>query len=589
MNPSWMWRDLAAAPWIAAMVNHLWQSTLAALAAALLTLALRGNRAGVRYWLWFLASISFVFPFSVLIAAGKVFRPAVPIAAPGNSFMPALQQIAEPFSPAPVFVLSNTGPSLHLADLLPALLAALWACGALLAAMRYARSWLAIRSAVRTAAPHPRISAGVPVLETQALIEPGIFGVFKPVLLFPAGIEDRLTGAQLEAIVAHEMSHVHRRDNFTFAIHQVVQALFWFHPLVWFIGARLIDERERACDEATLETGNDSQVYAEGILNVCRFCIESPAACVAGVSGSDLKKRVTRILRGCVVHHLGPGRKLILAAAGVAVLLLPAALGLLHTDRLLAQTQDAPSDIPKYAVATIKPSKSVDRIMLMFKPDGVSMTGVPLQMMLRSAFDVEDDRIVGAPEWVKSEHFDVEAKVDPADAPKLEKLKRNERFMMLQPLLEERFGLKFHHETRELPVYTLVVARGGPKLKQSAPDDPTEKGPKKGRMTMMNAMGSIDANGSSMENLSHILSSQLGRTVVDKTGLTGNYDYTLKWIPDNVPAPPPGATAGGDSAADTSGPSLFTAVQEQLGLKLESEKAPVDVIVIDRVEQPSAN
>jgi bla regulator protein BlaR1 len=127
-------------------------------------------------------------------------------------------------------------------------------------------------------------------------MEPGVVGIFRPVLLLPEGILDRLTPAQLEAIVAHELCHVRRRDNLTAAIHMVVETIFWFHPLVWWIRARLIDERERACDEEVLRLGNQAEVYAESILEACKLYLESPLACVSGVTGSDLKKRIESIM-----------------------------------------------------------------------------------------------------------------------------------------------------------------------------------------------------------------------------------------------------------------------------------------------------
>ncbi len=117
-----------------------------------------------------------------------------------------------------------------------------------------------------------------------------MFGIFRPVLLLPEGITERLTAAQLEAILAHELCHVRRRDNLTAAIHMVVETVFWFHPLVWWIRARLIDERERACDEEVLRLGSEAEVYAESILEACKLYLESPLACVSGVTGSDLEE-----------------------------------------------------------------------------------------------------------------------------------------------------------------------------------------------------------------------------------------------------------------------------------------------------------
>ena len=280
-----------------------------------------------------------------------------------------------------------------------------------------------------------------------------------------------------------------------------------------------------------------------------------------------------------------------------------------------APAADASADVPKYDVSTIKPAASSEPHMMMaITPDGVSIKNIPIQMVLRDAFNVEDDRIVGAPAWVRTNHYNVEAKVAPEDAPKLEKLKLDQRQSMMLPLLVERLSLKYHHETRELPMYSLVVAKGGPKMKASESQDPPSAGPPGSpdkldpaappprRSMRMMGRGHIEAEGTNMQVLAHILSQQLGRSVTDKTGLTGNYDYTLQWTPDDAPPPmgsgggpggPGGGPAGGpphnDSGSDAVGPSLFTAVQEQLGLKLESGKGTVDVIVIDHIDPPSEN
>jgi uncharacterized protein (TIGR03435 family) len=225
--------------------------------------------------------------------------------------------------------------------------------------------------------------------------------------------------------------------------------------------------------------------------------------------------------------------------------------------------------------------------MLQLTNDGISITHFPLHTILCGAFNTEDDHILGEPGWTKSAMFDIEAKVAPEDAPKLKGLSRDRRYQMLVPFLEERFGLKFHHETRELPVYTLVVAKGGIKMQESKPSDPSTQG----RKMLMARKGNIESGDMGIKDLAHVLSQQLGRTVVDDTGLTGKYDYKLVWTPDDAPPPMAASGASGQQSTlpDASGPSLFTALQEQLGLKLETKKAMSDVIVIDHIEQPSAN
>ncbi len=237
--------------------------------------------------------------------------------------------------------------------------------------------------------------------------------------------------------------------------------------------------------------------------------------------------------------------------------------------------------------------------MFQITPDGIKITNVQLWMAVREAFGLENDRLLGGPAWAKTTAFDIEAKVAPDDAPKLKALKMEQRRQMMVALLEERFGLKYHHETRDLPMYELVVAKGGAKLQASKPDPAgPDQGPgpapSPGRhMLMMNGRGHIESTGTGMAGLVRLLSGQLGRTVVDKTGLTGDFDYKLDWTPDEMASAMTkgGNPAPGDNAAspDAAGPSLFTALEEQLGLKLESTKGPVDVIVIDQLEQPTAN
>src|SRR5262249_53507356 len=135
------------------------------------------------------------------------------------------------------------------------------------------------------------LRASIPMVSCEATHEPGVFGVVAPVLVWPRGFADRLAADEIEAILAHGGCHAGRRDNLAAGVHMIVQALYWFHPLVWWIGARLLDERERACDEEVLRLGSAPEVYAEGILKACRYAIEWPPACAAGVTGSDLRTR----------------------------------------------------------------------------------------------------------------------------------------------------------------------------------------------------------------------------------------------------------------------------------------------------------
>jgi RND family efflux transporter MFP subunit len=320
---------MTAAP--GAIVNHLWQSTVFAVAVALLAFAFRKNRAQVRYWLWFSASLKFLVPFLFLISLGKTTSNALaarsivlPVVARSTVSL-AVFNAAEPFSKASSFAKGVSAP-MHARDWVPIAIVALWACGLLAIAFWRFRGWLRVRAAVRTSAPVD-ISAAVEVRSSTELLEPGVVGLFRPTLLLPAGISERLTPSQLEAVLAHELSHIRRRDNLTAAIHMSVEALFWFHPAVWWIGSRLVEEREHACDEAVLSLGNEPRDYAEAILSVCKHYVESPLGCVSGVTGARINQRIQAILMSRVGGKMNWARKTALAIAAFAALGTPIVVG----------------------------------------------------------------------------------------------------------------------------------------------------------------------------------------------------------------------------------------------------------------------
>jgi uncharacterized protein (TIGR03435 family) len=198
-------------------------------------------------------------------------------------------------------------------------------------------------------------------------------------------------------------------------------------------------------------------------------------------------------------------------------------------------------------------------------------TGVPLRMLITEAYSVRDFQIVGGPGWMNTDRWDVEGK------PKTEVSADSQTALMVQSLIEERFQLNFHRETRELPVYELTVAKGGTKMKLSAATQ------SRGRM----GRGGIEGSGWSLANFIKFLSQQFDRSLIDKTDLKGIYDIKLQWSPGLRGAGP--VQPGAQPPARTDQPDIFTAIQEQLGLKLESSKGPVEVIVIDSVQRPTEN
>jgi bla regulator protein blaR1 len=621
----------------AALGNHLWQSTLCLLVAGLLTLTLRKNHAGARYGLWLAASIKFLIPFSLLVSLGAHMVRPRSAAGMQTTFYFVMEEVSKPFTPHAPPVIS---PALHsaaspsLVHLLPSILAAIWLCGFVSVLVAGYARWRRVSAALRQAAPlregrevkalrraervagirHP-----IDLLLSPSSLEPGILGIFKPVLVWPRGISEHLQDAHLEAILAHEVWHVRRRDNLAAAIHMLVEAVFWFHPLVWWLGSRLVDERERACDEEALRCGNEPRVYAESILKACQFCVESPLACVSGITGADLKQRIVRIMTQRSAEKLSFSRKLLLTGLGIAAIAGPVLLGLVNAPRVHAQTPTtsgsptASSPPLSFEVASIKPNHSGDmRLGIMFQPGRFTTTGATVKQLIALSYDVRDFQVTGGPSWISSDKFDIDAKEPEGLSDELEKLSPDQRHdkmgMLIQSLLADRFGLKVSHATKDLPVYALVVAKGGPKLQEAKAGDTYPNGMKGpdghplGHGNFMRlGLGELEGQSVPVTFLAQELARQLGRNVLDQTGLKGSYDFTLKWAPDPSSmammqgppggGPPPGAGPAPDSGSppDASGPSIFTAVQEQLGLKLESTKGPVDILIIDHVQQPSEN
>jgi bla regulator protein blaR1 len=561
--------------------NHIWQSTLFACAAAILTLALRKNRAQIRYWLWLAASIKFLIPWTLLVSVGsRIDWRTAAVAAPPVA--PAIRQIAQPFAllPAPVFAAPSTAV---MPPIGPGLLLAAWLAGGAFLLSRWWVRWWRIRMALRTASPLG-IVAPIPVMSSPMRLEPGVFGVFRPVLLLPDGIADRLTPDQFRAVLAHELCHLRRRDNLAAALHMLVETLFWFHPLIWWVGARMVEERERACDEEVVRLGNDPEAYAAGILNVCRFYLSSPLPCAAGVTGSDLKKRIEAIMSNHILTGMTLARKSLLILAGIAAVAGPIAIGIVSAPRVVAQTQAA----LKFEVASIKPSDPDSRGMRLERiaGNGLRTTGTSLSTLIQFAYDIGDFQLSSAPSWIRNARYDILARPEKPEGPDdidhapeaLKKSLYDQLRERTRSLLAERFGLVAHRETGERSVLVLAVAKNGHKLQ--APKEDTG---------ISRDLGVIRSEGATMEMLAHVLGMVLRNPVLNKTGLEGKYKFKLEWTEEPGAAKEKGIATAPDANPPEAGQSIYSAIQQQLGLKLEAQKAPVDVIVIDRVEKPSEN
>jgi uncharacterized protein (TIGR03435 family) len=240
-----------------------------------------------------------------------------------------------------------------------------------------------------------------------------------------------------------------------------------------------------------------------------------------------------------------------------------------------------PSPLPAaYDVVSVKPHKADDPAVgsrWRTAPTGFS-ANVSVRSLIMSAYNlIMLDQISGLPDWAERENFDVEGKLDADTAEVFGKLSRSDqtrqRQLMMQDLLADRFRLRVRLETKDLPVYNLVVAKNGLKMKESPPSE--NSGYSMGMDSM--GMGRINSKAMEVAALVASLSNPVGRKIIDKTSLTGKYEVNLTWAWNDEPG-------SGDN-----GPSIFTALQEQLGLKLESARAPIDVVVIDHIERPSEN
>jgi uncharacterized protein (TIGR03435 family) len=250
---------------------------------------------------------------------------------------------------------------------------------------------------------------------------------------------------------------------------------------------------------------------------------------------------------------------------------------LVSTSQVYAQT---PATSLEFEVASIKlndPSETVGGRLELLPGGRFATTNFPLRAVILRAYDVKDYQLLGAPDWLVKDRFSIQAKAPQGS------VSDAQTWLMVRRLLEDRFQLKTHRDTKELPVYALVVGKGGPKI-QAAKDSLVPSGLGVGR-------GSITARSATIANVAIALSRLLGRPVVDETQLSGTYDFKLHYDQSSVGLPFSVQRQESDATAqpEATEPSIFTAVQEQLGLKLESTKGPVEVLVVDHVEKPSKN
>jgi uncharacterized protein (TIGR03435 family) len=426
-------------------------------------------------------------------------------------------------------------------------------------------------------APESVMAFPVPVLLTGSSVEPGVFGIFRPVLLLPCGMVRYLDDTQLQAIAAHERCHLRRRDNLWSAFQMLVEAAFWFHPLVWWLGGRMLAERERACDQAVLGSGTEPEVYAQSILLVCRYYTSMPLPCVSGISGWNLKKRIVAIIEYRFETNLSRAARWVLVFLGVCGLTLPLAAGAIYLRQAPAasnRTFDAISIRPMETRADGSYWMGMDRNAQ--DPKTTNIHNFTLKNLVCFAY-VEDQSacnfklVIKGTGWAETDRFVIVARTEVPASPK-------EKRQMLQAALVDRFHLVLRRETQSVAGYLVEVAGHGPKLKPAVKTDTCAEDFKRyDSHVMMARDGKLTADCLSIDEIANAIQTTVigDHPVFNRTDLPAANLYQLNL-----------EVAFPLSNSEAVGPSVFSALPDQLGLRLRADKAPMEVLVVESAERP---
>jgi uncharacterized protein (TIGR03435 family) len=596
---------LSAEPWVAhlgwMLLHFLWQGVLIA-----------ALYAGIRKWISHSTGPDTRYLLGCAVLAGMaaaplltwtLLRQTAASTAPVAAHFAATSAAASVTAGATTTAWMRTVAPRALPEPLLPWVVLIWLAGALAFWLRLLGGWIfAVRLRSRMVRPAPRewqqaldglktrirVSRPVRLLVSSLVRAPAVVGWLRPVVLVPVGALAGLPAAQVEALLVHELAHIRRHDYLVNVLQSVVEALLFYHPAVWWVSGHIRTEREQCCDDVAVSVSGDVLTYARALAEM-ESARPAHFKTAMAATGGSLAHRIARLLgqsRPTSPTLSGPG---IMAAAMLLGIIAFALFG-------------QPAARPQFEVASIKPSQE-QRFMTVRPLPGRLTATAPVRLLMQNAYTVQPFQIAGGPVWINSERYEIEAKADGNAS-------RAEIFLMLRSLLEDRFQLKIHRETRELPVYALVAAKSGFKLPPpkegscvspppDAPPDwaggrmqpPGQGQPPPARCGSVSVM--LEPAGARMQGgkipmteFIRVLSMVLGRSVIDRTGFTELFDVRLDFVPDEIteamPAPPP-------NAGDSNFPSILTALQEQLGLRLESTKGPVEVIVIDHVERPSAN
>lgn len=587
---------LSSQPWVErlgrTLVHFLWQGTLIVAVYAVLRSMARSSNPQRRYLLACvaLAALALAPPITWFSLQAPAGIPAAHAPVSAAHLPAAATPLAAPLFPAPTV----TPPR----DILPWVVLA-WLAGAMVFSIRLTGGWLAaLRLRSRFVRPAPaewqqalqrladrlRVTRPVRLLVSAVAQTPAVIGWIRPVVLVPAGALAGLPADQLEALLLHELAHIRRADYLVGIVQSIAEALLFYHPAVWWVSDHIRTERELCCDDIAVAATGDVLTYARALAAVETSRL-SPVC--AAANGGSLVNRVARLL--------GRPRPAPRAASGAAAL--TGAL-LLASTALVVFAQ--PAAKPKFEVTSVKVSQEVHSMYVRPQTGGRFIANGTIRLVISNAFQLQNFQIVGTPQWAGTEMYAIEAKAEGNPS-------RDQMWPMVQSMLEDRFQLKSHWEARELPVYALTAVKSGLKLVPPAKHcEATDlyappvsgSGVPCGRIAIRLEPSGAQLRGDAvpMEELTRILGIVLGRKVIDQTGFTGKFDLQMDFTPDGTTAGLPvlsGPTQPGNPnpppPAEPGAPSVFTVLQQQLGLKLDSTKGPVEVLVVDRLEKPAAN
>jgi uncharacterized protein (TIGR03435 family) len=595
-----------------ALLNTLWQAAaLACLVWLGMRLAQPGLNAATRHIIWWIA-LAAIFVLSCIprgVSSAPVPAPLKPSAS--ATIWPV--RTAPPYAPraveAPVTV-TETGSAGW-----PFLILTIWAAAAAHRMTRAIRSYYRLRGMKRRAIGWerslPGLTRAAQTMISSEVSSPVAVGFVHPAVLLPEKFREELTGAEMDCILLHESAHLARYDDWENLIAQLVAAVAGLHPVAWWILRNIDREREMACDDWVVAHTGAARTYVDSLMRL----VERRLAPTRSALASGIFTRRSR-LRARIEMLLRRGREFTTAAARI-----PLAVAVVVLAALVMAGASAPNWIafaqrPEFEVASVKHSdpKRIGSTWRggpgtsdpgYFVAENTTLAALAMHAYgARNGYDLE-----WKSPWMATESYNVAAKV-PAGTTK-------ERFgLMLQRLLDERFGLVVHREMRQFAGYRLVVAEKGAKLKKSIEAARVSSQPdvvvknkipqfsdSAGSGTLLTLSGAaIRGRHETMTGLARQLVQQLGAPVTDASGIEGEYDYDLSFAPEPKPLPknavvmfPPGGGAPAPEQVSPPPPdihpTLRTAIQEQLGLRLEAVKSvPVEVIVLDKANrEPTGN